>query len=165
VDAAVAGAGFPVEVLDGKARTLLEASRAALAVSGTVTMECLQAGVPTVVAYRVSALGRASMPFLLTVPHFTLANLLAGSPIFPEHADPEADAEAMAGELEVLLADGPERARVLSAVDRIRERLSTTGTYGRVAAVIESHLPAAGGNSPPQGPGGAKAAPGSAQES
>ncbi|MCK6479790.1 MAG: lipid-A-disaccharide synthase [Planctomycetes bacterium] len=145
VDAAVARAALPVEVLDGKARTLLEASRAALAVSGTVTMECLQAGVPTVVAYRVSALGRAAMPHLLTVPRFTLANLLAGEPIFPEHADPEGDVEAMAGELHALLDEGPERARVLSSVERIRARLSTTGTYERVAAVIEAHLPAAGG--------------------
>jgi len=141
VDAAVADAGVPVEVLDGQARALLSAARAALCVSGTVTLECLAAGVPAVVSYQVSALGRALMPLVLTVPRFALGNLLAGEGVFPEHANPSADAPAMAAELEAFLRDGPEREAALSVLARTGERLATTGTCERVASVIEARLP------------------------
>ena len=143
IDEAVARSGIPVEVLDGNAGTLLAAARAALCVSGTITMECVHAGVPAVVAYQVSAAGRAFMPLLLTVPRFALANLLAGSAVYPEHADPAGDAAAIAAELEGLLADGPAREGVVAALRALRGRLEVAGTYERVSSVIEARLPVA----------------------
>jgi lipid-A-disaccharide synthase len=143
VDAAVAACGFPVEVLDGNSRTLLEAARAALCVSGTVTMDCVHAGVPGVIVYRVSGFGRLLMPVVLTVPRFGLANLLAGREIFPEHADPAGSVEAVAGELLERLRDGPAREEALRAVQDLRGRVATTGTHDRVAAVLEAYLPPA----------------------
>jgi lipid-A-disaccharide synthase len=143
VDAGVREAGFPVEVLDGNARTLLAAARAAACVSGTVTMECVHAGVPAVVVYGVSAFGRALMPAVLTVPRFGLANLLAGKEIYPEHADPEGDVERVAAELEERLREGPAREACLREVAALRERLASTGSAERVAAVIEERMEAA----------------------
>ena len=143
IDVTVARSGLPVEILDGGAGTLLAAARGALCVSGTVTMECVRAGVPAVVAYQVSAAGRLFMPLVLTVPRFALANLLAGSEVFPEHANPAGEAAAMAAELEPLLRDGPERTRVLEVLRGMRERLAVAGTGERVASVIEARLPVA----------------------
>ncbi len=141
VDEGVRASGLEVEVLDGQAGTLLSAARAALCVSGTVTMECLHAGVPAVVAYQVPALRRQVMPLVVTVPRFALANLLSGGEVFPEHDDPAGEAGTMARELEWLLAEGPGRDRALSTLRRVRERLTSPGCHDRVAAVVEAHLP------------------------
>jgi lipid-A-disaccharide synthase len=140
VEAGVRAAGIPVEVVDGNARTVLAAARAAVCVSGTITMECVHAGVPAVVVYGVSALGRALMPAVLTVPRFGLANLLAGKEIFPEHADPDGAVDAVAAQLEERLRDGPAREACLRDVAALRERLATTGSAERVAAVIEERM-------------------------
>jgi lipid-A-disaccharide synthase len=142
VDAAVAAGGVPVEVLDGRSRTLLEAARAALCVSGTVTMDCVHAEVPSVIVYQVSAAGRLAMPWFLTVPRFGLANLLAGRDLFPEHADAGGDAVAIAEEVVERLRDGPARSAALGAVRELKARLATTGCHDRVAAVLEGCLPA-----------------------
>jgi len=143
VDRLVADAGQPVRVLDGGSRTLLDASGAALCVSGTVTMDCVDAGVPAVVLYRVGAPGRWLMPWFLTVPRFGLANLLAGREIFPEHSDPDGDVVAIAAEAVDRLRDGPERAAALAGVRELRERLAVAGCHERVAAILEGCLPAA----------------------
>jgi lipid-A-disaccharide synthase len=140
VDARVREAGFDVEVLDGGARTLLAAARAALCVSGTITMECVHAGVPAVVVYRLSAPKRLLLPVVLTVPRFGLANLLAGKAVYPEHADPDGEAEAVAAELEERLRDGPAREACLREVAALRARVAVTGVPERVAAAVEESL-------------------------
>ncbi len=143
VDARVRESGLEVEVLDGGARTLLSAARAALCVSGTITMECVHAGIPAVVVYRLSAPKRLLLPVVLTVPRFGLANLLAGKALYPEHADPAGEAEAMAAELEERLRDGPARERDLGEVAALRGRVAAAGVPERVAAILEERLGAA----------------------
>jgi len=140
IDALVRESGLDVEVLDGHARTLLSAARAAVCVSGTVTMECVHAGVPAVIVYRVSPVGRMFMPILLTIPWFGLANLLAGKVVYPEHSHPDRDAEAVAAELEERLRDGPVRAACLAEVGALRARVAVTGVTDRVAAVLEERM-------------------------
>jgi lipid-A-disaccharide synthase len=141
VEGAVAASGQPVEVLDGESRTLLAAARAALCVSGTVTMDCVHAEVPAVVVYQVSAPGRWLMPWFLTVPRFGLANLLAGRELFPEHSDADGDGPAIAEEVLERLRDGAARESALSGVRDLRARLAVTGCHERVAAVLEGCLP------------------------
>ncbi len=143
IDALVRASGLAVEVLDGQARTLLACARAAACVSGTVTMECVHAGVPAVIVYRVSPVGRAFMPVLLTIPWFGLANLLAGKVVYPEHADPDRDAGAVASELEERLRDGPAREACLREVSALRARVATTGVPDRVAEVLDGRMGAA----------------------
>lgn len=142
VDRIVAESGQPVRILDGGARTLLDAARAALCVSGTVTMDCVHAGVPAVILYRVGAIGRAFMPWFLTVPRFGLANLLAGRALFPEHANPDGDVVAIAAEAVDRLRDGPERTAALAGVSELRSRMAVTGCHERVAALLAGYLPA-----------------------
>jgi lipid-A-disaccharide synthase len=142
VDAAVAASGQPVEVLDGNSRTLLAAARAAICVSGTVTMDCVHAEVPAVVVYHVSAPGRWLMPWFLTVPRFGLANLLAARELFPEHADAGGGVPAVAEEILDRLREGAARETALQGVRDLRSRLAVTGCHDRVAAVLEGCLPA-----------------------
>ena len=80
------------------------ASRAAVAKSGTVTVELALAGVPMVVCYKVSAVTAFLARRLVRVDHIALVNLLADRPFVPEllqeACTPQAIAEAMATLLE-----------------------------------------------------------------
>ena len=131
-----------MRILDGQARTLLDAARAALCVSGTVTMDCVHAEVPAVILYRVSGPGRAAMPWFLTVPRFGLANLLAGRELFPEHANPDGDVAAIAVEAVDRLREGSARTQAVAGVRELKARIATTGCHDRVAAILAGYLPA-----------------------
>lgn len=142
IEEIVRDSGAEVEIQDGGVGTLLSVSRAAICKSGTTTMECLHAGVPTVVVYQVSVLKRELRPFVVTTPCIALANLMAGCEVFPEHLDPAGEAGTIAREIQWLLADGSGRDLVLATLKRVRDRLAAPGCHDRVAAVVEGHLPA-----------------------
>ena len=117
-------ASWPVqpEIVEGEAATYAAFRRghAALAASGTVTLELALSGVPMVVAYRLDVFLRTFKP-LLRAHSIVLANLILGENIIPEFLDGDASPERLAGALLPLLADTPERARQLAAFGRLEE--------------------------------------------
>lgn len=108
------------EIVTGEAATYAAFRRAhaALAASGTVTLELALAAVPMVVAYRVDPLIR---PFkgILQVDSIVLANLILGDNVIPEFLDGRATPDRLAAAVIPLLSDTPERRRQLAAFDRI----------------------------------------------
>jgi lipid-A-disaccharide synthase len=100
-------------------------AHAALAASGTVTLELGLAGVPMVVAYRVSR-PEELLKHLITVPSIVLANLILGENAIPEFIQQDCAPETLAGALLPLLGDTPERARQASALSRL-DGLMRTG--------------------------------------
>lgn len=95
---------------------------AALAASGTVTLELAVCGVPMVVAYRVDGLAR-HLRFLVRTPSIVLANLVLGQNVFPEFVQEDCTAEALAGAVVPLLADSPERDAQLAGLRQIAGRM------------------------------------------
>jgi lipid-A-disaccharide synthase len=93
-------------------------ARAALAASGTVTLELALAGVPMVVAYRVSKL-EEQLKHLIKVPSIVLPNLILGENAIPELLQQASTPEALAGALVPLLADTPQRAAQVAALTRL----------------------------------------------
>jgi lipid-A-disaccharide synthase len=96
-------------------------ARAALAKSGTVTLELALAGVPMVAAYKVSAIeyyavGRGILKRLHSI---ILTNLLLGENVVPELLQHDCTAENLSRALIPLFADGPERRRQLDAFARL----------------------------------------------
>ncbi len=94
-------------------------ARAALAKSGTVTLELALAGVPTVAAYRVSAIEAAVARLMIQVETVILANLVLGEKIVPEFLQEDCSPERLAAALLPLLKDGPERQRQVEAFSRL----------------------------------------------
>ena len=74
-------------------------ARAALAASGTVTLELAVAGVPTVVAYKVSLLTELIYRAVVRVPTIVLANLVLGENVMPEIIQRDATPERLAAAL------------------------------------------------------------------
>jgi lipid-A-disaccharide synthase len=98
-------------------------ARAALAASGTVTLELALAGVPAVAAYRLSLVEEAVLRLLsrrASRPHSViLANLVIGENVMPELLQRACTPEALADALVPLVTDSPERQRQIEAFGRL----------------------------------------------
>lgn len=104
------------------------ASRAALAASGTVTLELAMAGLPMVVGYRVAPLTGMIARRLLKIGQVSLPNLLAGRPIVPEFLQQDCRPAAIVPELERLMT---------SEVAREEQRTGLGDALARLQAGVE----------------------------
>jgi lipid-A-disaccharide synthase len=97
-------------------------ARAALAASGTVTLELAIAGVPTVAAYRVALfeeiIARAAR-INKRLASVILANLVIGENVVPELLQRDCTPQRIADALVPLLSETPERSRQIAAFARL----------------------------------------------
>ena len=122
--------------------TAFRRAGAALAASGTVTLELALAGVPMVVAYRVSRL-EEPLKYLIKVPSIVLANLILGENVVPEFVQGDCRPEPMAAALLELLADTPARRLQVEAfgrLDEIMEAGSPVTPSERAAGIVVQQL-------------------------
>jgi lipid-A-disaccharide synthase len=108
-------------------------ARAALAASGTVTLELALAQTPSVVAYKVDKL-IANLRFLLKVPSVVLANLVLGRNVYREYLQEACTADALAGALLPLLNDTPERKAQIEALAQTPDKLRLVPSSPSMAA-------------------------------
>ncbi|HYF57086.1 MAG TPA: lipid-A-disaccharide synthase [Salinarimonas sp.] len=121
-------------------------AHAALAASGTVTLELALAGVPMVVAYKVSKL-EEQLKYVITAHSIVLANLVIGENVIPELMQGDCEPERLSAELLPLCADTPIRARQVAAFERL-DALMHTGDETpseRAARVVLDTIAAKGG--------------------
>lgn len=124
-----------VEGEDAKLQAF-KAADAALAASGTVTLELALAGTPMIVGYRVDALA-ARLQFLVRTPHFALSNLVLGERAFPELMQDDCTPPKLADALSSLLTDAATLAAQRSALDRVPAIMRLqSGTPSDAAAAI-----------------------------
>jgi lipid-A-disaccharide synthase len=116
----------------------LRMARAALAKSGTTTLELAISGIPMVAAYKVSALEAAVIKRLVRVPSYILANLVIGQNIVPELVQDDCTPEKLADALTPLIIDTPERRRQVEAfswLDTIME-IGSRAPAARAADIV-----------------------------
>ncbi len=111
VRAATASWSVPTIIVEGDSAKYdaFAACDAALAASGTVTLELALAGVPTVVAYRVNAVTAWLGRRLIRIPYVALANVVLGRKSVPEFLQEECRTDLLEPALATLL-DDPEAA-------------------------------------------------------
>ncbi|MGH6924246.1 MAG: lipid-A-disaccharide synthase [Propylenella sp.] len=102
-------------------------AHAALAASGTVSLELGLAGVPTVIAYRVDPVARALKHLFLRVPSIVLTNLILGENAVPEFLDGDSSPEVLARETLALLSDTPARRAQAKPLARLLDVMSLPG--------------------------------------
>jgi lipid-A-disaccharide synthase len=96
--------------------------RAALAASGTVTLELALAGVPTVAAYRVTIIEEIILKLIrlrAKLQSVILANLVIGENVIPELLQWDCTADQLADALVPLLSNTPQRLRQIEAFQRL----------------------------------------------
>jgi len=104
-------------------------ARAALAASGTVTLELALAGVPTVAAYRVTLFEEMVARLARLQARLTtviLANLVIGENVVPEFLQRDCTPQKLADALVPLLSDTPQRLRQVEAFGRL-DRIMAPG--------------------------------------
>jgi lipid-A-disaccharide synthase len=107
---------------------------AALAASGTVTLELALAGAPMVVGYKVDVIIAPLLRRLITAPSVVLPNLVLGEKAFPEFLQEDCSPGRLANALAPLLDGGPERERQLAALARVPAALKVEGQTPSEAA-------------------------------
>jgi len=113
-------------------------ARAALAKSGTVTLELALAQVPTVIAYKMSIVDEIIGRALVTVPYVGLANLVLGEEVMPELLQRQASPERLAEALLAIVGDTPARSRQLKALARLDQvmEFGVASPSARAAAIV-----------------------------
>ncbi|MBQ0822951.1 lipid-A-disaccharide synthase [Microvirga sp. HBU67558] len=121
--------------------TAFREADAALAASGTVTLELGLSGVPMVVAYRVSKIEEV-LKYLIKAPSIVLTNLVLGENVIPELIQWDCTPEKLADALLPLLRDSPERQRQLAAFGKLDElmRIGDEVPSERAARIVEEVL-------------------------
>ena len=118
-----ATSGWPVRpriVVDAKGKlAAFRSARAALAKSGTVTLELALAGIPMVTAYKVSWLEEIVGRLFIHAPSAILPNLILGENVVPEFLQRACTPQNLAAALAPLLGDSPQRRAQLDAFTRI----------------------------------------------
>jgi len=124
-------------------------ARAALAKSGTSTLELALAGIPMVAAYKVPLLEELLARQLIKVQSVILANLVLGENVVPELLQRDFTADRLAAALLPLLSDSPERRRQIDAFARLDGlmEIGRAAPSDRAAAVV---LDCAGGLNQPE---------------
>lgn len=102
-------------------------ARAALAKSGTVTLELALAGVPMVTLYRGGAVEAWIARRVVRVSSIILANLVIGENVIPEFHQEECTAQNLAPALLDVLNDTPQRRRQLDAFAQLDGIMSIGG--------------------------------------
>ena len=116
-------------------------ARAALAASGTVTLELALAGIPTVAAYRLSIVEWNIARLLRlwsTLPSVILANLVIGLNVIPELLQSDCTPERLAEALLPLLSDTAQRQRQIEAFGRLDAIMAIGGEApsAKAAAIV-----------------------------
>jgi lipid-A-disaccharide synthase len=133
-------APLPGETHVGRTPEIIELSHATLAVSGSVGLELVYRGKPSVVLYRVGRLDLKVGKFFKTSPYISLVNMLAGKELFPEFLTDRCEAKAMGTHVIRWLNDAGEYARLCGELRELRNRVAEPGACGRVARYVVDAL-------------------------
>lgn len=98
-------------------------ARAALAASGTVTLELALSRTPTIVAYRVPKIEEFIVRRMAQITTAVLPNLILGQNAFPEFYQEEAEAAPLAAALGEIVDDGEARRRQLAGLEALGDRM------------------------------------------
>lgn len=129
VEASVAKWGVTVDVVAGEEekKAAFDAATAALAASGTVSLELALARVPMVIAYRAEAVVGWFALNVLKIPSVVLVNLILDRPSVREFLHSRCTAEELAAGLRPLLSDTVERRQAIADLDEVRTRMGVGG--------------------------------------
>ena len=117
-------------------RAAFRIAHAALAKSGTVTLELAIAGVPMVTAYRGGTVEAFIAKRVVKLTSVILANLVIGDNVIPEYLQDDCTALTLAPALREVMTDTPLRRRQLQAFARL-DAIMTTGDVSPSAKAAE----------------------------
>jgi lipid-A-disaccharide synthase len=129
----------PIQVIEGETWDAIAHADLALAASGTVTVEATLLGTPMVTFYRVNPMSWVLGKMLVSVPFYSMVNLVAGRAVVPELMQGAMTGERLAAEAMQLLRDDGRRLRMRDELAEVSRRLTGEGdAMAKACAVIEN---------------------------
>jgi lipid-A-disaccharide synthase len=144
IDNRLHGSDLPVKTFVGRTPEIIHLADACVAVSGSVGLELLYRGKPSVVTYRISPFARTiSRPFIKS-RYISLVNLLAEAEIYPEFLSDRCEAEAIAEVITRWLREPAAHAEVCRRLAELRQRVAEPGacdlSADHILGVLEGTL-------------------------
>lgn len=126
--------------IETDARLALRFGTAALASSGTVTLEAAVLGCPVVVTYKLSCLSWQIAKRVVKVQHASLINLIMDKKVFPEFLQKEMTSDNLVSTLSPLLKESPERRDMILELSKVQKRLGDHNAYSAAARSIRNRI-------------------------
>jgi lipid-A-disaccharide synthase len=115
---------------------IIHLSRVCVAVSGSVGLELLYRGKPSVVVYRVKSFIRRVAPLFLKTPYISLVNLLAGKELFPEFMTDRCEAHAVSEHVLRWLTEERAYREICGELAELRDQVAKPGACDRAAKFV-----------------------------
>ena len=117
-------------------------SDAAIAASGTATLQLACCAVPTVIVYKLSWITYALLKRLVNTPFIGMVNIVAGKEVVPELVQHRAGADRICRETRSLLEDSERRQWIKNELRRVRQALGDGGASEKVAGLVREMVEA-----------------------
>lgn len=109
---------------------------AAIAASGTATLETALMNLPTILVYKVAQLTYMIANMVLNIPYVGLPNIVAQKEVIPELLQKEANPKRIAMEMTKLIEDKNYYMNMKNEMAQIKEKLGAPGAVARVAQLV-----------------------------
>jgi lipid-A-disaccharide synthase len=126
----------PIEPYVGRTPEILNLATACVAVSGSVGLELLYHGKPSVVIYRIRSYHVPLFRWLKKARFISLVNLLADEELFPEFLTDRLDADLIAGHVLRWLNDAAAYHAVCGRLAELRRRVASPGACAQAARYL-----------------------------
>ncbi len=126
----------PVILMRGKLYTLLSVADAALAASGTVTLELARFEIPMAIFYRTSPLNYHITKMLIRIPYVGLVNIVAEKFICREFIQHDARSDELTDELLSIIHKGAYRRKMIQALRTVKAKVFTKTHVAKNAAAV-----------------------------
>ncbi len=113
-----------VELRCGETPRAMREATAALAASGTATVECAIAGLPATVVYKLNPITYMLARMVVDIPFFTMVNIIADDAVYEEFLQGDVNAETLSASMEKILPGGERRQVVEQGIKRVVDALS-----------------------------------------
>ena len=121
----------------GQTRERMLVASAAIAASGTVTVEAAMLGLPVVVAYRLGAISWWIGRQLVKLPSITIANLVCETTVFEEFLQDDCTPQHLADAVERILPGGIRHDECLQLLDEFTRRLGNAEAVSpKIARIV-----------------------------
>ena len=118
-------------------RSVVKYGTAAISSSGTATLECALANLPTVVCYKMSYINWILFNFFGEVKYISIVNLIANKRIIPEMIQHKMNPYNLTKKiLPYLDIKSNKRKATIKKYKKLRNKLGSTGVFDRIANII-----------------------------
>ena len=121
----------------GRTRERMLSAGAAIAASGTVTVEAAMLGLPVVVAYRLGRLSWWIARRLVKLPYISIANLVCETMVFEEYLQDECTPAKLAAATQAILPGGRRHDECLALLEEFTRRLGDAAPVSpKIARIV-----------------------------